>query len=51
MKKQLLFMMFMAIVAMNFASCSSSDEIQNEQGNQLKLSAGITAQREPYNIG
>jgi hypothetical protein len=50
MKKQLLFMMFMAIVAMNFASCSSSDEATNEQGTQLKLSAGITAQREPYDI-
>ena len=51
MKKQLLFMAFMASVAMNFIACSSSDDVQNEQGTQLKLSAGITAQKEPYNIG
>ncbi|MCR4774641.1 MAG: hypothetical protein K5854_09830 [Prevotella sp.] len=51
MKKQLLFMAFIAFVAMTFASCSSSDEAANEQGTQLKLSAGITAQKEPYNIG
>ncbi len=44
-------MAFIAFVAMTFASCSSSDETANEQGNQLKLSAGITAQKEPYNIG
>ncbi|MCR4773180.1 MAG: fimbrillin family protein [Prevotella sp.] len=51
MKKQLLFMAFMVLAAMNFASCSSSDDVQNEQGNQLLLSAGIMAQKEPYNIG
>ncbi len=50
MKKQLLFMIFIASVAMNFIACSSSDETANEQ-TQLKLSAGITAQKEPYNIG
>ncbi len=44
-------MAFMAFTAMNFTACSSSDETANEQGNQLKLSAGITAQKEPYNIG
>ena len=35
---------------MLFIACSSSDEAANEQGNQLKLSAGITAQKEPYEI-
>ncbi len=50
MKKQLLFMAFIALFAMTFASCSSSDETANEQ-TQLKLSAGIMAQKEPYNIG
>ena len=49
MKKQLLFMAFIAFFAMAFTACSSSDETQNEQ-TQLKLSAGITAQREPYDI-
>ncbi len=48
MKKQLLFMAFIAFVAMNFIACSS-DETANEQ-TQLKLSAGITAQKEPYDI-
>ncbi|MCR4774135.1 MAG: fimbrillin family protein [Prevotella sp.] len=51
MKKQLLSFMFMAFSATAFIACSSSDEAANEQGNQLKLSAGITAQKEPYNIG
>ncbi len=51
MKKQLLFMVFIAFVVMAFAACSSSDEANNGQSNQLKLSAGITAQKEPYNIG
>ena len=51
MKKQLLFMAFIASVAMNFIACSSSDEAtEKEQGSELKLSAGITAQREPYDI-
>ncbi len=49
--KQFYFGMLIAVVAMTFASCSSSDDVQNEQGKQLRLSAGITAQKEPYNIG
>ncbi|MCR4773770.1 MAG: fimbrillin family protein [Prevotella sp.] len=44
-------MAFIALFAMTFAACSSSDDAQKEQGTQLKLSAGITAQKEPYNIG
>jgi hypothetical protein len=49
--KQFYFGMFVALMATMFTACSSSDEAQNEQGAQLKLSAGITAQKETYNIG
>ncbi len=48
--KQFYFGMLIAFVAMMFTACSSSDETQNEHGTQLRLSAGITAQKEPYNI-
>ena len=48
--KQFYFGIFMAFVAMMFTACSSSDETQNEHGTQLRLSAGITAQKLPYSI-
>ena len=47
--KQFYFGMLIALVAMAFSACSSDDAL-NEQGTELKLSAGITAQKEPYNI-
>ena len=48
--KQFYFGIFVAFMATMFAACSSSDEVIHEQSNQLKLSAGIMAQKEPYDI-
>ncbi len=50
--KQFYFGMLMALVAMTFIACSSSDEAtEREQGTELKISAGITAQKTSYDIG
>ena len=48
--KQFYFGIFVAFMATMFTACSSSDEVIHEQSNQLKLSAGIMAQKEPYDI-
>ena len=48
--KQFYFGMFMAVIAMAFAACSSSDEAQNEQETTLQFSGSYDALVAPQEI-